>query len=192
VKTLHLIIIGSTIAVVITAIFLHTFSVSVSKNNEPKNTGLSALSCDTPYPQSNTGIAVLYMPVNAIGKICVQYDNNNYPTPIGGGHVFKNSQSSQIIQDVTVTADHDSIPTGNSTVVYTIKTTNQNGFYGFSIFCSDGRPLAVGYDNSSTIVKGDFPWFPQEYFGCPPLGGHYHIAGLTGIGIKYIPYSSLK
>ncbi len=25
--------------------------------------------CDTPYPQSNTGIAVLYMPANSIGKI---------------------------------------------------------------------------------------------------------------------------
>ena len=40
--------------------------------------------CDTPYPQSNSGIAVLYMPANSIGKICVRYSNfNDFPAPIG-------------------------------------------------------------------------------------------------------------
>lgn len=159
---------------------------SLNQNyNSPGNNTLHAsfMPCGTPYP-NGTGIAILYMPMNSIGKICVQYSNSNSPQPVGV-RIFEAHHISQDTQDVTATADHDTIPTGNSTVAYDIKTTNQAGFYGFTIFC-EGTPLAVGYDNSSTIVEGDFPWLGQPFY-CPAQDYDYHIVGLTGIGVKYIP-----
>lgn len=143
--------------------------------------------CDTPYPQSNTGVAVLYMPVNSIGKICVRYSNfNDFPAPLG----IRASNANNMNQNATgITTwsdfENNTIPKGNSTIVYWIKTGNQTGFYGLTIFCS-GMPFAVGYNNQSNITVNDFPWV-NKIFACPLMSYQYNIVGLSNIGIKYIP-----
>lgn len=141
--------------------------------------------CEIPYPQPNNGIAVLYMPANSTGKICVQYTNSNPPQP-AGLRIFEAHHIDQDTQDITSYATPATIKTGNSTIVYTVTTGNHVGFYGLTIFCV-GKPFAVGYDSNSTFVEGDFPWFGGTYY-CPAQFYNYHIVGLSGIGVKYIPY----
>ncbi len=153
-----------------------TGSLKLSESFEP---------CDIPYPQSNDGIAVLYMPVNSTGKICVQYSNSNPPQPTGI-RIFEAHHIMEDTNDVTSYATPDVIPTGNSTIVYTITTKNHVGFYGLTIFCV-GMPFAVGYDNNSNFVGADFPWLGGTYY-CPAQLYNYHITGLSGIGVKHIPY----
>ena len=140
------------------------------------------LPCDIPYPQGS-GIAVLYMPANSTGKICVKYSNSNPPQSTGI-RIFEAQHIMEDAKDVTSTASSKTIPTGNSTIVYTLKTGNHAGFYGATIFCV-GTPLAVGYDSNSTFVMNDFPWLSGTYF-CPIQLYNYQIVGLTGIGVKYI------
>lgn len=147
----------------------------------------SFMPCDTPYPQNGTGVAVLYMPVNSTGKICVRYSNfNDFPAPLGI-RIF-NANNGKDATEISTWDDieNNTIPKGNSTVVYWIKTGNHAGFYGLTIFCV-GMPFAVGYDNNSTIVSNDFPWLGGTY-NCPMMTYQYHIDSLTGIGVKYIPY----
>jgi plastocyanin len=145
----------------------------------------SFLPCDTPYPQSNTGVAVLYMPANSTGKICVQYTSSNPPVQ-GGIRIFEAHDMMDNAHGVSVFGTPEIIPTGNSTVVYTITTGNHVGFYGLTIFCA-GMPFAIGYDSNSTFAPSDFPWYGGTY-NCPAQFYNYHIVGLSGIGGKYIPY----
>ncbi|HEU5487513.1 MAG TPA: hypothetical protein VFV16_01705 [Candidatus Nitrosotalea sp.] len=144
--------------------------------------------CDTPYPQSDTGIAVLYMPVNSIGKICVQYHNlNNTPTSIGM-RIFEANDLTQNASNVTAwTYDSTLEANANKTVVYFIKTGTIAGFYGASLNCG-GIPLAVGYDANSTITASDFPWV-GHVFNCGIITYESHMEGTAGIGVRYIPYS---
>ncbi len=140
--------------------------------------------CDIPYPQSNTGIAVLYMPANSTGKLCVDYSNPNPPRSTDV-RIFEAQHLSEDTKDIQVLSSQDNISQGNSTIVYTLKTSKV-GFYGLTLFCS-GTPLAVGYDNQSRIVTNDFPWLGQTFY-CPMQSYTFHISGLSGIGVKYIPY----
>jgi hypothetical protein len=149
--------------------------------------------CDTPYPQSNHhGDAVLYMPTNSIGKICVKYSNYNvFPIkPAYGIGVFDPNNSYQNVKDITIWNDpiHNQIIKENSTlVVYWIKTGNQTGFYGLSVPECTGTPFAVGYNNNSKIISNDFP-FLGVASSCAPITYTSDIDSLTGIGVKYIPY----
>ena len=142
--------------------------------------------CDTLYPQSNTGIAVFYMPTNSIGKICVRYYNvNNTPTGIGM-RIFDADNLTQNASNVTAWTDDSTLKgNANKTIVYFIKTGTKVGFYGVSLNCG-GFPLAVGYDANSTISASDFPWIGQV-FNCGVITYDSHIEGTTGIGVKYIP-----
>jgi hypothetical protein len=79
------------------------------------------------------------------------------------------------------------IPSGNSTVRYSIKTGNQTGLYGLTIFCS-GIPFAVGYDDKSNFTLNDFPWEKSQTIYCPMMTYQYKIDSLSGIGVTYIPY----
>ncbi|HEU5221844.1 MAG TPA: hypothetical protein VFU58_07265 [Candidatus Nitrosotalea sp.] len=144
--------------------------------------------CDTLYPQSDTGIAVLYMPVNSIGKICVQYHNlNNTPTSIGM-RIFEANDLTQNASNVTAwTYDSTLEANANKTIVYFIKTGTSAGFYGASLNCG-GIPLAVGYDANSTITASDFPWV-GHVFNCGIITYESHMEGTAGIGVRYIPYS---
>ncbi len=158
-----------------------TFSTGISTNDYYTN-------CDTPYPQSDTGIAVLYMPVNSIGKICVQYHNlNNTPTGIGM-RIFDANDLTQNTSNVTAWT-YDSTLEANvtKTIVYFIKTGSSAGFYGASLNCG-GIPLAVGYDANSTITASDFPWV-GHVFNCMVITYESHMEGTAGIGVRYIPYS---
>jgi len=158
-----------------------TFSTGISTNDYYTN-------CDTPYSQSDTGIAVLYMPVNSIGKICVQYHNlNNTPTGIGM-RIFDANDLTQNASNVTAWT-YDSTLEANvtKTVVYFIKTGSSAGFYGASLNCG-GIPLAVGYDANSTITASDFPWV-GHVFNCMAITYESHLEGTAGIGVRYIPYS---
>ncbi|HEX5457491.1 MAG TPA: hypothetical protein VFX64_03795, partial [Candidatus Nitrosotalea sp.] len=103
--------------------------------------GLGSSSCDTSYAQP-TGIPVLYMPANSTGKICVQYTNSNPPVQ-EGIRIFEAHDMMDNAQGVSVFGTPDMIPTGNSTVVYTITAGNHVGFYGLTIFCV-GMPFAIG------------------------------------------------
>jgi hypothetical protein len=149
---------------------------------------VSFMPCDTPYPQTSTGVAVLYMPMNSIGKICVRYSNlNDFHAPVGI-RIFEANNMSQDATEISTWNDlgnNATISKGNSTVVYWIKTGNQAGFYGLSIFCG-GTPFAVGYNNNSNIVSSDFPWVGKTT-SCPLMTYDYHVDSLTGIGVKYIP-----
>jgi plastocyanin len=146
--------------------------------------GFGSASCDTSYAQP-TGIPVLYMPANSTGKICVQYANSNPPVQ-EGIRIFEAHDIVDNAQGVSVFGTPEMIPTGNSTVVYTITAGNHVGFYGLTIFCV-GMPFAIGYDGNSTFVQNDFPWYGDTYY-CPAQFYNYHIVGLSGIGVKYIPY----
>jgi hypothetical protein len=171
-----------------------TFAVTnelSSKNLNTSGTQLPAsfMPCDTPYPKSNSGIPVLYMPMNSTGKICVRYSNFNDSPAHVGIRVFGANNISQDAKEISTWNDlgnSTTIPKGNSTVVYWIKTGNQAGFYGLTIFCI-GTPLAVGYDNDSRIVSSDFPWL-GKIFNCPSQSYQFHIESTSGIGIKYILY----
>lgn len=149
-----------------------------------QDSSASSTPCDIPYPQSNTGIAVLYMPTNSTGKLCVDYSNPNSPKPVDV-RIFDARHLSEDTKDIQVLPSQDSIPQGNSTIVYTLKTSRV-GFYGLTLFCY-GTPLAVGYDNQSRIVANDFPWLGQTFY-CPMQSYTFHISGVSGMGVKYIPY----
>ncbi|MDE1814880.1 MAG: hypothetical protein KGI05_09505, partial [Thaumarchaeota archaeon] len=88
----------------------------------------SSMSCQISYPQTGTGTAVLFMPLNTTGKICVQYSNSNRPQP-AGIKIFNAQDMSKDAQNISVTMDHDLIPIGNSTIMYTITTDNHATFY---------------------------------------------------------------
>lgn len=141
--------------------------------------------CDTPFQQSNGGIAVLSMPANSIGKICVRYSNPNEPR--NASLTIFDASSYQTTKSITSRAEPSMIPSGNSTVRYSIKTGNQTGFYGLTIFCY-GMPLAVGYDDKSNFTLNDFPWEKSQTINCPMMTYQYQIDSLSGIGVKYIPY----
>ncbi|GEM_PF-1707705 len=149
-----------------------------------QDSSASSIPCDTAYPQSNTGIAVLYMPANATGKLCINYSNPNSPRSVDV-RIFESQHLSEDTKDIQVLSSQDNIPQGNSTIVYTLKT-GKVGFYGLTLFCY-GTPLAVGYDNQSRIVTNDFPWLGQTFY-CPMQTYTFHISGLSGMGVKYIPY----
>ena len=144
--------------------------------------------CDTLYPQSDTGIAVLYMPVNSIGKVCVQYHNlNNTPTSIGM-RIFDANDLTQNASNVTAwTYDSTLEANANKTIVYFIKTGTSAGFYGASLNCG-GIPFAVGYDVNSKITASEFPWV-GHVFNCGIITYESHMEGTAGIGVRYIPYS---
>lgn len=156
-----------------------TFGTGISTSDYTK--------CDIPYQQSDTGVAVLYMPTNIIGKICVQYHNlNNTPTTIGM-RIFEANDLTHNATSVTAwTYDSTLEANANKTVVYFMKTGNKTGFYGASLNCG-GFPLAVGYDNNSAITANNFPWIGQV-FHCGVITYDSHIESTTGIGVKYIPY----
>ena len=173
------------------------FTVIVNQNSLNKNynsTGTaylpaSFMPCDTPYPQSNTGLAVLYMPTNSIGKLCVRYSNFNDSPARVGIRIFNANNLNHDTPEISTWNDlgnNTTIPKGNSTVVYWIKTGNQSGFYGLTIFCV-GMPFAVGYDNDSRIISSDFPWLGGTIY-CPMQSYNFHIDSMTGIGVKYIPH----
>src|SRR5574337_231883 len=147
----------------------------------------SFMPCDNVYPQSDAGVAVLYMPTDSIGKICIRYYNvNNTPTSIGM-RIFEADNLTQNASDVTAwTSDHTLEGNANKTIVYFIKTGNKTGFYGASLNCG-GIPLAVGYGGNSTITASDFPWVGRV-FHCGVITYDSKIEGTSGIGVKYIPY----
>jgi hypothetical protein len=157
----------------------------------PNGTTLPAsfMPCDTPYPQSDTGVAVLYMPVNSIGKICVRYSNpDDTPYPIGITFFDANNMHQNATGITTWNSSgNNTISKGNSTIVYVINTGNQTGFYGLAFYCGDWNPLAVGYDSNSNMTAKDFP-FLSEIPPCPFEPYHLHIDSLSGIGVKHISY----
>ncbi|MGI0069139.1 MAG: hypothetical protein ACREAN_02660, partial [Nitrosopumilaceae archaeon] len=89
--------------------------------------------------------------------------------------------------DITTWNDsgNNTIPKGNSTVVYWIETGDHRGLYGLTVFCVP-MPLAVGYDNT-TLTQSDFPWLAQSTWYCPMESYDFHIDSTTGIKVKYIP-----
>jgi hypothetical protein len=178
-----------------------TNASSVTPTQNPINLGSSNIqtsTCDNPYnPKTDypspllpngthtiTGyIPIFYMPMNSTGKICVHYSNSNPPRQVGI-RIFEANDLAKDAYTITTSASQNTIPTGNTTVVYTIKTGNKAGFYGISLFCG-GQAFAVGYDNQSRIVLDDFPWY-GKIFNCPMLSYDFKIVGLSGIGLYYI------
>ena len=146
------------------------------------------ISCNTAYPRSNSGIAVLYIPTNSVGKVCVRYYNlNNTPT-IVGDRIFDANNITNNASDITTWASTNTLQgNDNATIVYSIKTGNKTGLYGLSLTCG-GVPLAVGYDANSTITASDFPW-ANQVFHCGVITYDYYIEGTKGIGVRYIPNS---
>jgi len=146
--------------------------------------------CDTPFPQSNSGIAILYMPANSIGKICVRYSNyNTFPIePAYGIGVFDPNNSYQNVKGITIWHDpilNPIIKENSTLVVYHIKTGNQTGFYGLSVPECMGTPFAVGYGNNSKIISSDFPFLRAS--SCATITYTSDIDSLSGIGVKQIP-----
>ncbi|MDE1767531.1 MAG: hypothetical protein KGI27_14845, partial [Thaumarchaeota archaeon] len=113
----------------------------------------------------------------------------DFPAPFRGIKISNADNLTHEATEISTWNDaggNTTLPKGNFTTVYWIKTGNQSGFYGLTIFCVP-HALAVGYDNNSRIVSGDFPWFGNQ-FECPIQTYDYHIYSTTGIGVKYIPY----
>lgn len=141
--------------------------------------------CDTPYEYKQGFIPVLYMPTNSDGKVCVNYWNPNHPK--NASLTIFDAKSYHVEKSITTWAEPDLIPIGNSTVTYTIKTGNQTGFYGMTVFCV-GMPFAVGYDNNSNMSISDFPWEKQQTSFCPMMDFQFKVLATKNIGIKYIPH----
>jgi hypothetical protein len=139
--------------------------------------------CDIAYPLSNMGVAVLYMPVNSTGKICATYHNPDSPVQ-SSVQVFAAKDIQQMASEITTSAYPDIVPTGNSTIVYDVKTGSQAGLYGMSFFCNS-IPFAVGYDNQSRIILDDFPWLYKNDI-CLSQTNVFQITGLSGIDVKYV------
>jgi plastocyanin len=157
---------------------------SVSQTPENDILPASFTPCDTPYPQNYTGIPVLYMPINSTGKLCVKYSNPNEPFQ-AGFDILEARDYSKKAEGITASSVPDTVPHGNSTVVYTINSGPKAGFFRMLISCP-GMQLAIGYDNSSIFVQGDFPWLDQTFY-CG-IGHELSISGMSGIGVKYIPW----
>ncbi len=167
-----------------------TNSISSGNNTLPA----SFEPCDTPYPPNNDGfpisgkgIPLLYMPRNSIGKICV-----NYYDILHSGVVqlkmYNMTSLSSDATEITISASQNTISdgSGNATVVYTIKTGNYSGLYGWNVFCVP-LPFAVGYDNVSKITRADLTWNPEGTYYCPAGFYNFNVIGLRGIGFKMIP-----
>lgn len=169
-------------------IYKDKIKLLVSYNNHSSLQTIHTVSlgeCDVPY-ESRTGfVPILYMPTGSTGKVCVDYFNGNEPTTVTPS-VFDAQNLSQNTNDISVSPLQANIVHGNSTVVYMITSGNKAGFYGLTIFCY-GTPIAVGYDNQSRIITGDFPWLDHTYY-CMLRSYDYHITGVGGgMGIKYVP-----
>lgn len=128
-------------------------------------------------------IPVFLMKPNSTGKICATYHNPSSPTQ-SSVRVFAAKDVQQMASEITASAYPDIVPTGNSTIVYDIKTGSQAGFYGMSFFC-DSIPFAVGYDNQSRIILDDFPWLYKNDI-CLSQTNVFQITGLSGIDVKYV------
>lgn len=165
--------------------FLNVIQYLIDTNVMTTSLGPTYLepTCDMPYAQGS-GIPVLFMPANSTGKICVNYQNPNQPRT--AGFDVLEAQNYDQKSDVIISSNPNVIQQGSSTVVYTIHS-GKVGFYRMLISCP-GMQLAIGYDNNSTFVTGDFPWLGQTFY-CPLQSGDFHITGLSGMGVKYIPYS---
>ena len=166
-------------------------TVIVSQMSENTTSPASFMPCDTFFPQSNSGVAVLYMPKNSIGKLCVRYSNfNDFPAPFRGIKITNADNLTHEATEISTwndAGDNTTLPKGNFTTVYWIKTGNQTGLYGLTIFCS-GMPFAVGYNDKSNFTLNDFPWEKSSTISCPMMTYQYKIDSLSGIGVKYIPY----
>ncbi len=152
--------------------------------NSMTSSPVSSGGCDTPYESKQDLLPILYMSTNSTGKLCIQYSNPNQSFPAAFDVV--EAQNYNQNTDVTVSSSPEDVPSGNSTIVDTIHSGNKAGFYRMLISCP-GMQLAIGYDNSSNFVPNDFPWLGQTFY-CPLQSGEFHIIGLNGIGVKYIPY----
>ena len=195
--TLKVTLYGVSIEKVFTVIANQTSMNQNSNSTGTTQLHASFMDCDTPYnPKSgfqsplyhngtriSTGYTpVFYMPMNSTGKLCVHYANWDKPKQVGV-RMFEANDLAQDAKSITI-SDSKTIPTGNSTIVYTINSANKAGFYGMSFFCG-GMPFAVGYDNQSRIVPSDFPWLKETFF-CPAITFNSDIIGTSGIGIYYI------
>lgn len=165
------------------ALIYRGWAKEVSQASLYTMSNVSSSSCDIPYPQSNVGVAVLYMEQNSTGKICATYHNSNSPTS-SNISVFTAKDMQQQASEIITSAYPDIVPTGNSTIVYTIKTGSQAGLYGISFFCGS-IPFAVGYDNQSRIILDDFPWLYKNDI-CLSQTNVFQIVGLSGIHVKYV------
>ena len=157
----------------------------VSTEGQSSFVMLPTSSCDTPYPQSNTDIPVLYMPANSTGQLCVKYFNTGSPFQ-AGFDIIEARDYNKKAEGTTVSSVPDTVPQGNSTVVYAINSGPKAGFFRMLISCP-GMQLAIGYDSNSNFVRGDFPWLDQTFY-CG-IGHDFQITGTSGIGVKFIPYS---
>ena len=151
-------------------------------------------SCNTSYPLNNDGfpinekgIPLLYMPKNSIGKICVNYYNILHSAEVQL-RIYNMTSLSSLASGITISASQNDISngTGNATVIYTIKTGNYSGLYGWDAFCVP-LPFAVGYDNASKITRVNLTWNPEGTYFCPAGFYDFNVIGLSGIGFTMIP-----
>lgn len=164
----------------------NTNSTSLGNNTLPA----SFMPCDTPFPQSNTGIQMLYMPTNSIGKICLRYYNpNNFSLPVSHLAISDLNDTNQNVTNITTWSDtsYNTISNGYFFQVNWIKSGNQSGFYRLDGLSCTGIPFAIGYDNNSRITSSDFP-FVRMSVSCQAGEIRPEIDSTTGIGVKYIPY----
>ncbi len=181
----------------------HNEQIKLLVNIDNKTSGSIQLpvlstSCDTPFVQRQSDVSTLFpndtqittsytpvffMPTNSTGNFCVHYTNSNTPSQ-STVRIFEALNLSKNANDTQIFPQSVAVPTGNTNTTFTIKSGN-SGFYGIGFLCG-GFPLAVGYDNNSKLVKGDFPWLNQD-FNCPAITYSLDFVGTRGIGTYYIP-----
>lgn len=188
----------------------YSCSVKVSAGNEQL---LSQASCQPPYPgrpantetylqngtvETTSWLAVLVMPENTTGQICINYSNN-----------WNNFVQSQVYYNInrmsggTVSSSGTSLPSisaspseiylylgSNQTVTYAINSgSNTTGIYSVGTLQScPGTPLAVGYQGSQLNIS-DFSQF-LGIFNCPSIDLMSTVVGVSNIQVDYLPIHS--
>jgi hypothetical protein len=151
--------------------------------------------------ETTNWLAVLLLPENATGQICVKYTNNlnNLLQSQVSDGVYKPSVTKQG-NAISISALPTSIPSisaspssvyiydGSSQIVtYTIDSgSNTSGVYSVETFQScPGTPLAVGYQESDLNVS-DFTYFLGTFYGCY-VDLLSSMVGVTNMQVAYLP-----
>ena len=151
--------------------------------------------CGSPIPPPSSGLAVMLMPTNSAGLLCLYYPGMNFTQQsefysgihsIGHLDSIKDPHNVIPAEGVNITILSDSATPANETIEYSIQTSgNSTGVYSWWVGGEcPGFPLVVGMNLTSArstlngYYSGAF-YCPEEFYGA-------QLSGLSGITLQYL------